>query len=302
MTLQANSDRILARYRLRTAGDAARIAGVMAGEQSSGTFIALPNESAELRERSAARIEALEETEDSGLPALPGSDPSGPLASYELTISWPLANIGASLPNLLATMAGNLFELKEVAGLKLLDFAVPRAFADAYPGPAFGVAGTRRLSGVTDGPVIGTIIKPSVGLSVDETASLVDELCAGGIDFIKDDELQADGPSCPFEARARAVLEVIDRHAQRSGRPIMYARCDAGMTSSSRSAAPAPWSVSTASDWQDSLHSDARAACRYTPIAMAGAISVVRLTMAFPILRGTSSGGWRARTTCMSTA
>ena len=31
------------------------------------------------------------------------------------------------------------------------------------------------------------------------------ELCAAGLDFVKDDELQGDGPSCPFEDRARAV-------------------------------------------------------------------------------------------------
>ncbi|WP_205665595.1 ribulose-bisphosphate carboxylase large subunit family protein [Georhizobium profundi] len=214
---------IRASYWLRTMGNVQAVAEAIAGEQSSGTFIALPNESVALRERSAARVEEVAEAPDEGNPSLPGSAGEGSPKTYRLTVSWPLANVGASLPNLLATVAGNLFELRQVAGLKLLDFSVPRAFADAYPGPGFGVAGTRRLSGVAEGPLIGTIIKPSVGLSVEETAELVEELCAGGIDFIKDDELQADGPSCPFDERARAVLEVIDRHAQRTGRQVMYA-------------------------------------------------------------------------------
>jgi len=42
--------------------------------------------------------------------------------------------------------------------------------------------------------VIGTIIKPSIGLTPAQTAELVDSLCAAGIDFIKDDELIADPP------------------------------------------------------------------------------------------------------------
>jgi ribulose-bisphosphate carboxylase large chain len=134
-----------------------------------------------------------------------------------------MENLGASLPNLMATVAGNLFELREVAGLRLLDLRLPEAFLAACPGPAFGVAGTRSLSGVTGRPLIGTIVKPSVGFSPDETAALVAVLCAAGIDFIKDDELQADGPSCPFEARARAVMAVIDAHAERTGKRVMYA-------------------------------------------------------------------------------
>ena len=93
----------------------------------------------------------------------------------------------------------------------------------AYPGPRFGVEGTRRLAGVHERPLIGTIIKPSVGLGPEETASLVRTLCEGGIDFIKDDELQSDGPHCPFDSRVRAVMRVINAHAERTGRKVMYA-------------------------------------------------------------------------------
>ncbi len=215
-------ERIHATYLLRTARDAQKVAAVIAGEQSSGTFIAIPGESDALKERSAARVERLEPVEDSGLPPLPGAS-EGDVSSYRLELSWPLVNLGASLPNLLATLAGNLFELRDVAGLKLLDFAVPQAFYDAYPGPAFGVEGTRRLTGVADGPLLGTIVKPSVGLDPVETAALVDQLCEGGIDFIKDDELQADGPACPFDERAKRVLDVVLRHQDRTGRKIMVA-------------------------------------------------------------------------------
>jgi ribulose-bisphosphate carboxylase large chain len=138
-------------------------------------------------------------------------------------LSWPIENMGASLPNLMSTIAGNLFELRQVSGLRLTGLRLPAAFATAYPGPAFGIEGTRRLSGVARGPLIGTIIKPSVGLSPDETAQQVRELVAGGIDFIKDDELQADGPHCPFDERVRAVMRVVNAHADRTGKKVMVA-------------------------------------------------------------------------------
>jgi ribulose-bisphosphate carboxylase large chain len=62
-----------------------------------------------------------------------------------------------------------------------------------------------------------------VGLSATDTAAMVAQLCEAGIDFIKDDELQADGATCPFDERVRLCMQVIRRHAERSGRKVMYA-------------------------------------------------------------------------------
>jgi ribulose-bisphosphate carboxylase large chain len=140
-----------------------------------------------------------------------------------MELSWPLDNLGPSLPNIAATVAGNLFELREVSGLRLLDLDLPEVFAAENPGPQFGIEGTRALSGVQGRPLIGTIIKPSVGLSAEDTAALVATLCDGGIDFIKDDELQADGPNCPFADRVRAVMRVVRDRAEHSGRKVMVA-------------------------------------------------------------------------------
>ena len=220
--------RIEADYLLETPADPRRTADTMAGEQSSGTFVPVPGETPELKARSAARVERLEildeEVGAASLPAAGTSAPaSGRISRASVTLSWPIENLGPSLPNLLATVAGNLFELKPVTGLRLLDIRLPAAFADAYPGPRFGIEGTRRLAGVESRPLIGTIVKPSVGFGPDETAALVAALCEGGIDFIKDDELQSDGPSCPFEARVRAVMQVVNAHADRTGKKAMYA-------------------------------------------------------------------------------
>lgn len=215
--------RIHARYWLETGDDPQRAAEVIAGEQSSGTFTAVPGETPALKARSGARVERLAVIDHSEQPSLPGGMASSRYTRCSLDLSWPLENMGPSLPNLMATVAGNLFELRQVSGLRLQGLQLPAEFATAAPGPAFGIAGTRELAGVHHGPLIGTIIKPSVGLTPAQTADTVRLLVEGGIDFIKDDELQADGPHCPFDERARAVMAVVHDAAARSGRQAMVA-------------------------------------------------------------------------------
>ncbi len=220
--------RVTAIYEIETAWPLEQAAETMAGEQSTGTFVRVPGETDELREAHAARVEQLVELGEVAAPSLPGSGlpksgGDGKRRRARVVLSWPVSNFGPSLPNLLATVAGNLSELKAFSGLKLTDLTLPPVFLTRYQGPQFGIAGTRELAGVQGRPIIGTIIKPSVGLSPEATAEQVRVLVEAGVDFIKDDELQADGPHCPFEARISAVMRVINDHAERTGKKVMYA-------------------------------------------------------------------------------
>jgi len=204
------SSRVHAIYEVETSFPLEDAIAVMAGEQSSGTFLAVPGETPELKQKYGARIEWIREIDTRAAPSLPGArTPKGVAQPVwrraQTELSWPIDNLGASVPNLLATVAGNLFELQQFSALRLLDITLPDCFRAAYPGPQFGVGGTRRLSGVETGPLIGTIVKPSVGLSPEQTASLVDELAAGGIDFVKDDELRRRAPADPGRALALMV-------------------------------------------------------------------------------------------------
>jgi ribulose-bisphosphate carboxylase large chain len=220
-------ERIVAKYLLETAFPIEEAADVVAGEQSSGTFVRVPGETADLRERFRARVEAIDVLETVSEPSLPGGGGSGIAANgytrAEVTLSFSLENMGVNLPTLIATVAGNLFELRDVTGLKLLDFEVPQAFADRYVGPQFGIQGTRDLAGVFDRPIIGTIVKPSVGLTPQATADLTGDLAEAGIDFIKDDELMADPPHSPFGERVERVMAVINKAADRTGKKVMFA-------------------------------------------------------------------------------
>ena len=226
--LAAAAGRIRARYSLETRYPLAVAAAALAGEQSSGTFRPIPGETPALLARFGARVDAIRDHGESAGTALPGSrpppeEPEARPRRGEIDVSWSLENTGTDLPTVWATVLGNSFELHHFSALKLLDVAFPAEFQAAYPGPAFGVTGTRALTGVTGRPVIGTIIKPSVGLSPDETGALADTLIGAGLDFIKDDELMGDPPHSPFTERFEAVMRVVDRHADRTGRKVMYA-------------------------------------------------------------------------------
>ena len=215
---------VIATYIIETSLPLEHAAEVLAGEQSTGTFVRGERESDDLRARFAAQVESLEEIPLTGASPLPGSvgDPATRRRA-RLRIRFPLENFGPSLPNLLAAVAGNLFEIKQLSAIKLVDLDLPPAFAERYAGPQFGVAGTRRLMSRPDGAMIGTIVKPSIGLSPADLADLVGDLAAAGVDFIKDDELQGNGPQAPLRERVAAVMPVLERHADRTGVKPMYA-------------------------------------------------------------------------------
>src|SRR5689334_10713762 len=147
-------DRISATYLVETPLPVEVAAASLAGEQSSGTFIAVPGETEELKQRFAARVEKITLLETANSPALPGCRSGGKkFQRAELVVSWPVENMGYNLPTLVSTIQGNLYELSQFSGLKLMDLALPPAWVRQFRGPKFGIAGTRQLAGVQDRPL-----------------------------------------------------------------------------------------------------------------------------------------------------
>jgi ribulose-bisphosphate carboxylase large chain len=217
-------ERIIATYYIETPFAPEAAAQVLAGEQSSGTFVAVPGETEELKQRFAARVESVELLETVNEPAILGAASSTRKYNRAIVkVSWSIENFGYNLPVLVSTLQGNLYEIKQFTGLKLLDIELPASFGNYYSGPAFGIDGCRKLTGVNDRPLIGTIIKPSIGLSIEQTADIVKTLAEAGIDFIKDDELLSSSANSNFNDRVDAVMKVINAHADKTGKKVMYA-------------------------------------------------------------------------------
>lgn len=222
------AETLQARYLIETPLDPARVAEVLAGEQSSGTFVRVAGESDELRARSRATVDRIEELEPAAAPSLPNAllerqGRGGPWRRVRVTVSFPVANIGDNLPTLAATVAGNLYDLGETTGVRLEHLTLPAPYRARFERPRHGVAGTRARTGVAAGPIVGTIIKPNVGLSADATGALVGELCAAGIDLIKDDEVCANPDHAPLAQRVPAVMDRVRRHQDKTGKHVMVA-------------------------------------------------------------------------------
>lgn len=175
LALQETVDRnkhIVATFTLKVEGEPFdRTAGGVAAESSVGTWTDVGLEEKAIWDRLHAKV--VEINPQSG----------------RISIAYPLdlfekGNIG----QLLSSIAGNVFGLKEIVGLRLEDLEFPESYVASFPGPALGIPGIRNLTGITDAPIMGSIIKPKLGLSALQHAKAVSDVWEGGVTLVKDDE------------------------------------------------------------------------------------------------------------------
>jgi ribulose-bisphosphate carboxylase large chain len=218
------TDRFQGTYLIESPADIASVAEEMAGEQSTATGTRIAAETHELVERHGARVERIDLLETIATPTLESSlGANGPCRRARLTLSWPMHNVGTSLPILLTTLLGNQTGMRRLTGIRLEHLALPAAMVAQAALPRFGITGTRELTGVQGRPLIGCIVKPNIGLTPEQTAEAALALAEGGVDFIKDDELIANPPYSPVAERARCVMQVLNDFADRTGKRVMYA-------------------------------------------------------------------------------
>ncbi|MFD0557876.1 ribulose-bisphosphate carboxylase large chain [Stackebrandtia endophytica] len=218
----SGSGPITCTYYIESDGPPEPAAAMLAGEQSSGTFIKVPTETRRIHDRHAARVTGIEELGDRE-PSLPSRSGADRVRAAEITVEFPMENVSGDIATLLTTVSGNLFELAHLYGCRLRSLTLPSPFIAAHPGPAFGIEGTRRLLGRPEGPLIGTIVKPNVGLDRDEYRRVVRGLARAGLDLIKDDELMTDPDYLPLADRVRIATEEITAAEQVTGHHVMYA-------------------------------------------------------------------------------
>lgn len=213
---------VVARYSVAVAGDPDEAASVLAGEQSAGTFTQVAGDSPALQAAFGARVIEVAATGRTR-PAARAYDlprDAGPVPEYDVTVAFPAGNVSASASHLLTVVAGNLFELRALAGVRLEDVEVPETVARAIQRPmVHGVDGSRRSMARPEGPMLGTIVKPSVGLDNQQVAELAGVLAGAGLDLIKDDELNADLLHAPLLDR----VDRVQAELERVGRGTQYA-------------------------------------------------------------------------------
>ncbi|MBB4066313.1 3-oxo-isoapionate-4-phosphate decarboxylase OiaX [Gellertiella hungarica] len=215
---------IIVTYRIETGGSIEAMAAKIASDQSTGTFVAVPGETEALKNRVAARVLAIHELAPANRPSWPEPDAeAGPVRRADVDIGFPLDAIGTDLSALMTIAIGGVYSIRGMSGIRVIDMKLPAEFGKAHPGPQFGISGSRRLTGVEGRPIIGTIVKPALGLLPEETAALVGDLLQADVDFIKDDEKLMSPAYSPLEHRVKAIMPRILDHEQKTGKKVMYA-------------------------------------------------------------------------------
>ncbi|MCI0503259.1 ribulose-bisphosphate carboxylase [Candidatus Micrarchaeota archaeon] len=117
---------------------------------------------------------------------------------------------------------GNVLGMKEVEALKLLDVWFPPAMLEQYDGPSYTLDDMRKYLGVQGRPILGTIVKPKMGLTSAEYAEVCYDFWVGGGDFVKNDEPQADQDFCPYGKMVEHVKRAMDLAVKKTGKKKVH--------------------------------------------------------------------------------
>jgi ribulose-bisphosphate carboxylase large chain len=178
------------------------VAGRVASESSVGTWTTL----AELPDRIKSLMAKMYERDGNIIKV-----------AYPLDL-WEPHNV----PQLLSGIAGNIFGMKAVKNLRLIDFEPPQEYVRNFKGPQYGIQGIRKLLEVDKRPILATVPKPKIGFSAEEQAQVAYEIWTGGIDLLKDDENLSSLPFNKFEKRVEETLKMRETAEAETGERRSY--------------------------------------------------------------------------------
>jgi ribulose-bisphosphate carboxylase large chain len=125
-------------------------------------------------------------------------------------------------PNILSSIAGNIFGMKAVKNLRLEDIDFPSSIIKSFKGPKYGIQGIRKMMKIKSRPLVGTIVKPKLGLKTKDHTEVASEAWKGGCDVVKDDENLSSQNFNKFEKRLSACLEAADKAKSQTGEEKAY--------------------------------------------------------------------------------
>lgn len=184
-------------------------------EQSTGTWVRVPAETAEVRKHHVARVLGVYE-----IPYYEYVIPKDiKERTYFVQIGFPIINFRPQIPQLFTSVIGNI---SITHGLKLVDLAFPKEWLKGFKGPKFGIDGIRKLLKVPERPTLNNMVKPCTGHTADVAADLVYKAAVGGCDVVKDDELISNPVFNTVEERITKVMEAVDRADSEKGEKTLY--------------------------------------------------------------------------------
>lgn len=139
-----------------------------------------------------------------------------------IAFPWRLFDRGGNVQNILTYIVGNVLGMKEISALKLLDVWFPPSMLEQYDGPSYTLDDMRKYLKVYDRPILGTIVKPKMGLTSSEYAEVCYDFWVGGGDFVKNDEPQANQDFCPYDKMVKYVKQAMDKAVKETGKKKVH--------------------------------------------------------------------------------
>jgi len=127
-----------------------------------------------------------------------------------------------NIPQILSSIAGNIFGMKAVKNLRLEDIHFPKTLIKSFKGPRFGIKGIRKLAKVKNRPLIGTIVKPKVGLTASQHAKVAYDAWVGGLDTVKEDENLGNMRFNNFYERFLKTIKMKNKAEKETGEKKFY--------------------------------------------------------------------------------
>ncbi len=130
----------------------------------------------------------------------------------------------AMVASFLTLCIGNNQGMGDIEYAKMHDFYMPPDFLRLFDGPAMNINDMWRVLGrpqENGGMVVGTIIKPKLGLRPQPFADACYDFWLGG-DFIKNDEPQGNQVFAPLKETIKLVADTMRRVQDETGEPKLF--------------------------------------------------------------------------------
>ncbi len=127
-----------------------------------------------------------------------------------------------NLPDILSSVGGNIYGMKSVDELFWEDVELPKKMLYSFKGPRFGIKGVRKRLRVWGRPLVGTIVKPKVGLEPGEHSRVAYDSWIGGCDIVKDDENLTSQKFNPFKTRFLKTIKMLNKAEKETGNKKAY--------------------------------------------------------------------------------
>ena len=143
--------------------------------------------------------------------------------NHRIRVAYPieLFELG-NLPEILSSVGGNVYGMKAVKELFWEDVNIPKKMLKSFKGPKYGIKGIRKRLKIKSRPLVGTIIKPKVGLDSNQHARTAYESWLGGCDIVKDDENLTSQKFNKFKSRFLKTIKLMKKAEKETGEKKVY--------------------------------------------------------------------------------